>query len=84
MTYNGLWITAFLSSLSGSSVVAWLTVRGLGRHLADRWLADHKGELDKELEAYKDQLEQNENGSKQNSAAASTLRRHSLTPSSTL
>ena len=50
--------TTFLSSLVGSGVTAWLVVRGLGGHLADRWLAKYKGELDKEFEKYRDTLEQ--------------------------
>jgi hypothetical protein len=35
-----------------------LIARGLGKHLADRWLANHKADLDKEFEAYRDKLEQ--------------------------
>ena len=42
----------------GSGATAWLTVRGLGSHLASRWLARYKNELDKEFEKYRDALEQ--------------------------
>lgn len=47
----------FLASLVGSGATAWMLVRGLGRHLAERWLARYKGELDKELELYRDTLQ---------------------------
>jgi hypothetical protein len=50
--------TTFLSSIVGSGATAWLVVKGLGSHLADRWLARYKGELDKEFEKYRDALEQ--------------------------
>ena len=33
-------------------------VKGLGSHLADRWLSRYKSELDKEFEKYRDSLEQ--------------------------
>jgi hypothetical protein len=58
MTDGRLWVTTFLTSVVGSGTIAWGVVRGLGRHLADRWLANHKADLDRELEAYKDVLEQ--------------------------
>jgi hypothetical protein len=50
--------TTFLGSLVGSGATAWLTVRSLGSHLASRWLARYKNELDKEFEKYRDALEQ--------------------------
>ncbi len=50
--------TTFLGSLVGSGATAWLVVKGLGSHLADRWLARYKGEIDKEFEKYRDALEQ--------------------------
>jgi hypothetical protein len=55
--YDFSWAT-FLSSLVGSGVTAFAVVKGLGGHLADRWLARFKGELDKEFEKYRDALEQ--------------------------
>jgi hypothetical protein len=61
MTDGGLWATTFLSSVVGSGAVAWAVVRGMGRHLADRWLANHKAELEKELESYRDALERRRN-----------------------
>lgn len=51
-------VTTFLASLAGSGATAWLVVRGLSGHIADRWLARYKSELDKELEGYRDVLEQ--------------------------
>jgi hypothetical protein len=50
--------TTFLSSIVGSGATAWLVVKGLGSHLADRWLSRYKSELDKEFEKYRDSLEQ--------------------------
>jgi hypothetical protein len=50
--------TTFLGSLVGGGATAWLVVKGLSGHLADRWLARYKGELDKEFEKYRDALEQ--------------------------
>lgn len=50
--------TTFLGSLIGGGATAWLTVRGLSSHLADRWLTRYKSELDKEFEKYRDTLEQ--------------------------
>ncbi|MGA8539665.1 MAG: hypothetical protein WB566_09200, partial [Terriglobales bacterium] len=50
--------TTFIGSLVGSGATAWLVVKGLSNHLADRWLARYKGELDKEFEKYRDALEQ--------------------------
>ncbi len=55
--YDFSW-TTFLSSIVGSGTTAWLVVKGLGSHLADRWLVRYKGELDKEFEKYRDALEQ--------------------------
>lgn len=54
---NTFWPT-FLSSIAGSGAIAWGVVRGFGRHLANRWLADHKAKLDKEFEDYRHKLEQ--------------------------
>ena len=51
-------VTTFLASLVGSGATAWLVVRGLSGHLADRWLAQYKNDLDKEFENYRDALEQ--------------------------
>ncbi len=51
-------VTTFLASLVGGGATAWLVVRGLGDHLADRWLARYKNDLDKEIEGYRDALEQ--------------------------
>jgi hypothetical protein len=50
--------TTFLSSIAGGGATAWLVVEGLGTHLRDRWLARYKSELEKELEKYRDALEQ--------------------------
>ncbi len=51
-------VTTFLASLAGSGATAWLVVKGLSGHIADRWLAQYKSELDKEFESYRDALEQ--------------------------
>jgi hypothetical protein len=51
------WATVVVSVL-GSGGAAWAIVRGLGKHVGDRWLASHKAALDKEFEAYRDKLEQ--------------------------
>jgi hypothetical protein len=51
------WST-FIASLVGSGVTAWLVVRGLSGFLADRWMARYKSGLDKELEDYKNALQQ--------------------------
>lgn len=51
-------VPTFLSSLVGSGVTAWLVVKGLSGHLADRWLARYKSDLDKEFENYRDTLVQ--------------------------
>lgn len=51
-------LPTFLASLVGSGVTAGLVARGLSGHLADRWLARYKGDLDKEFESYRDTLEQ--------------------------
>lgn len=51
-------MTTFLASLVGSGATAWLVVKGLSGHLADRWLARYKSDLDKEFERYRDTLEQ--------------------------
>lgn len=50
--------STFLTSLIGSGATAWLVVKGLSGHLADRWLARYKSGLDKEFESYRDTLEQ--------------------------
>jgi hypothetical protein len=44
-------------SILGGAGAGWAVVRGLSSHLADRWLARYKNDLDKELEGYKDTLE---------------------------
>jgi hypothetical protein len=49
--------STFITSLVGSGATAWLVVKGLSGHLADRWLARYKGQLDKEFETYRDSLE---------------------------
>jgi len=51
-------LPTFLTSLVGSGVTAWLVVKGLSGHLAERWLARYKSDLDKEFEGYRDALEQ--------------------------
>lgn len=51
-------VSTFLASVLGSGVTAWLVVKGLSSHLADRWLARYKNDLDKEFESYRDLLEQ--------------------------
>jgi len=51
-------LTTFLASLAGSGATSWLVVKGLSGHLADRWLAQYKSDLDKEFESYRDALEQ--------------------------
>ena len=43
-------VSTVLTSLLGSGVTAWLVVRGLSGHLADRWLARYKSDLDKEFD----------------------------------
>lgn len=48
-----------MSSLVGGGATAWLMVKGLSSHLADRWLTRYKSELDREFEKYRDMLEQN-------------------------
>jgi hypothetical protein len=50
--------STFIASLLGSGTTAWLAVRSLGGHLADRWIARYKSELDREFESYRDTLEQ--------------------------
>ena len=50
--------TTFFGSLVGSGATAWLMVKGLSGHLADRWLAKYKSDLDKGFESYRDLLEQ--------------------------
>ena len=50
--------STFITSLIGSGATAWLVVKGLSGHLADRWLAKYRSDLDKEFEAYRDVLEQ--------------------------
>ena len=50
--------TTFISSLVGSGATAWVLVHALAKHVGDRWLAEHKNELDKEFEAYRNALEQ--------------------------
>lgn len=54
---HGFSISTFIASLVGSGATAWLVVRGLSSHVADRWLARYKSNLDKEFEAYRDILE---------------------------
>jgi hypothetical protein len=54
----GFSTSTFLASLAGSGATSWLVVKGLSGHLADRWLAKYKSELDKEFEDYRDTLEQ--------------------------
>jgi|HubBroStandDraft_1064217.scaffolds.fasta_scaffold408111_1 hypothetical protein len=51
-------LTTFLASLVGSGATAFLVVKALSGHLADRWLTKYKSDLDKELESYRDSLEQ--------------------------
>ncbi len=51
-------LTTFLASLVGSGATAWLVVKGLSGHIAERWLARYKSGLDKEFESYRDNLEQ--------------------------
>lgn len=50
-------LTTFLTSLAGSGLFSIGLVKGLSGHLADRWMARYKSELDRELEAYRDTLE---------------------------
>lgn len=57
MELGTFWAT-FITSLVGSGVTAWAIVRGLARHVGDRWLANHKAQLDKDFEDYRDKLEQ--------------------------
>jgi hypothetical protein len=54
---NGFSWTTFLSSVVGGGATAWVVVKGLSSHLADRWLTRYKSELDKEFEKYRDTLE---------------------------
>jgi hypothetical protein len=51
-------LTTFFASLVGSGATAWLAVKGLSGHLADRWMVRYKSDLDKEFESYRDTLEQ--------------------------
>ena len=51
-------LSTFLTSLLGSGFTAWLVVKGLSGHLAERWLTRYKSDLDKEFEGYRDTLEQ--------------------------
>jgi len=51
-------LPTFLASLVGSGATAWLVVKGLSGHIAERWLARYKSDLDKEFESYRDSLEQ--------------------------
>jgi hypothetical protein len=51
-------LPTFLASVVGSGATAWLVVKGLSGHLAERWLARYKSDLDKEFESYRDSLEQ--------------------------
>ncbi|MGA9967630.1 MAG: hypothetical protein WBQ10_20700 [Terriglobales bacterium] len=51
-------VTTFLTSLVGSGATAFLVVKALSGHLADRWLTKYKSDLDKEFESYRDSLEQ--------------------------
>ena len=50
--------TTFLTTLAGSGLLSVGVVKGLSGHLADRWIARYKSELDKQLESYRDTLEQ--------------------------
>jgi hypothetical protein len=50
--------TTFLTSILGGGASAWLVVQGLSSHIRDRWLAHYKSDLEKELEKYRDALEQ--------------------------
>lgn len=55
---NGFSLPTFLASLVGSGATAWLVVKGLSGHVADRWLERYKSHLGKEFESYRDSLEQ--------------------------
>jgi len=55
---SGFSLPTFIASLVGSGVTAGLVVRALSGHLADRWLARYKSDLDKEFESYRDVLDQ--------------------------
>ena len=50
--------TTFLTTLAGSGLVSVGVVKGLSGYLVDRWIARYKSDLDKQLEAYRDTLEQ--------------------------
>ena len=50
------WLT-LITSLLGGGATAWLVVKGLSGHLADRWLTKYKADLDKDMASYKDTLE---------------------------
>jgi len=54
----GFSVTTFLTSLVGSGATAFLVVKALSGHLAERWLTKYKSDLDKEFESYRDSLEQ--------------------------
>jgi hypothetical protein len=56
--FSNFSISTFIASLVGSGATAWLVVKGLSGHLADRWLVKYKANLDKEFESYRDTLEQ--------------------------
>jgi hypothetical protein len=47
-----------VASLAGSGVVSTGVVLGLSRYLGDRWMVRYRARFDRELEAYKDTLEQ--------------------------
>jgi len=55
---SGFSWTNLLTSIVGGGATAWVVLKGLGRHLGERWLTRYKSELDKEFEKYRDALEQ--------------------------
>jgi len=51
-------LTTFLTSLAGSGLLSVGVAKSLSGYFADRWMVRYKSQLDKELEAYRDTLEQ--------------------------
>jgi hypothetical protein len=56
--FNNFSLSTFLASVAGSGVLGVGAAKWLSGYLSDRWIANHKAELDKEFEAYRDSLEQ--------------------------
>jgi hypothetical protein len=55
--FNGFSLSTFLASVAGSGLLAAGVAKWLSGYLSDRWIANHKAELDQEFETYRDSLE---------------------------